>query len=93
MTAPQITPFNNSSLYNQDFYLWLETIANQLKKGRFNEINLDNLIEEIESMGRGEKQSLESNLVVALMHLLQYKYQQKKVLIAAFQQLLNIDGD
>ena len=63
MTVPQITPFNNSSLYNQDFYLWLEATANQLKEGRFNEIDLNNLIEEIESMGRGEKQALEAELV------------------------------
>ena len=78
MTAPQIIPLNNSSLYNQDFYLWLEATANQLKEGRFNEIDLDNLIEEIESMGRSEKHALESNLVVILMHLIKYKYQPQK---------------
>jgi hypothetical protein len=78
MTALQITLLNNSSLYSQDFYLWLEATANQLKEGRFNEIDLDNLIEEIESMGRGEKQALESNLVVVLMHLVKYKYQPQK---------------
>ncbi|MDF5716065.1 MAG: DUF29 domain-containing protein [Rhizonema sp. NSF051] len=78
MTAPQPTVFTNSPLYDQDFYLWIETTAKQLKEGRFSEVDLENLIEEIECMGRSEKQALESNLVVLLMHLLKYKYQQEK---------------
>ncbi|MEH1961519.1 MAG: DUF29 domain-containing protein [Nostoc sp.] len=78
MTAPQPTVFANSHLYDQDFYLWIETTAKQLKEGRFSEVDLENLIEEIESMGRSEKHALESNLVVLLMHLLKYKYQQEK---------------
>ncbi|MDF5724681.1 MAG: DUF29 domain-containing protein [Rhizonema sp. PD37] len=78
MTAPQPTVFTNSHLYDQDFYLWIETTAKQLKEGRFSEVDLENLIEEIECMGRSEKQALESNLVVLLMHLLKYKYQHEK---------------
>lgn len=78
MTAHQPTVTTNSNLYEQDFYLWIETIAKQLKTGRFAEIDLENLIEEIESMGRSEKRALESNLVVLLMHLLKYKYQPEK---------------
>ncbi|MEM8780695.1 MAG: DUF29 domain-containing protein, partial [Cyanobacteria bacterium P01_G01_bin.49] len=38
----------------------------------------DNLIEEIESMGRREKNALESNLEQLLMHLLKWKYQPSK---------------
>ena len=78
MTAPQQTVFTNSHLYDQDFYLWIETTAKQLKEGRFSEVDLENLIEEIESMGRSEKRALESNLLILLIHLLKYKYQQEK---------------
>lgn len=78
MTEPQPTIFTNSHFYDQDFYLWLETTAKQLKEGRFSEIDLENLIEEIECMGRSEKRALESNLVVLLMHLVKYKYQHEK---------------
>ncbi|MFM2063375.1 MAG: hypothetical protein RLZZ507_3045 [Cyanobacteriota bacterium] len=78
MTAPQPTVTTNSNLYEQDFYLWIETTAKQLKAGKFAEIDLENLIEEIESMGRNEKHALESNLVILLMHLLKYKYQPEK---------------
>ncbi len=70
MTAPQPTVFTNSHLDDQDFYLWIETTAKQLKEGRFSEVDLENIIEEIESIGRSEKHALESNLVVLLMHLL-----------------------
>jgi hypothetical protein len=78
MTAIQPTSVTNSNLYNEDFYLWIETTAKQLKNGNFSEIDLANLIEEIESMGRSEKRALKSNLLVLLMHLLKYKYQPKK---------------
>ena len=78
MTATQPTVFTNSNLYEQDFYLWIETTAKQLKAGKFVEVDLENLIEEIESMGRSEKRALESNLVILLMHLLKYKYQREK---------------
>ncbi|AFY44937.1 DUF29 domain-containing protein [Nostoc sp. PCC 7107] len=78
MTAPQPTIVTNSHLYEQDFYLWIETTAQQLKEGRFSEVDLENLVEEIESMGRSERRALESNLVILLMHLLKYKYQPEK---------------
>jgi hypothetical protein len=32
------------TLYEEDFYLWLKTTAEQLKKGKFAEVDLDNLI-------------------------------------------------
>ncbi|WP_016949271.1 DUF29 domain-containing protein [Anabaena sp. PCC 7108] len=78
MTATQPTNPTNSNLYNEDFYLWIETTAKQLKNGNFEEIDLANLIEEIESMGRSEKRALKSNLLVVLMHLLKYKYHPEK---------------
>ncbi|MBD2181728.1 DUF29 domain-containing protein [Planktothrix sp. FACHB-1355] len=66
------------SLYDRDFYLWIQTTAEQLKKGQFNEIDIPNLIEEIESMGRSEKRELKSRLIVLLMHLLKWQYQPEK---------------
>lgn len=75
MKAIQPTNLASSNLYDEDFYLWIETTAKQLKNGNFAEIDLENLIEEIESTGRGEKRALKSNLLILLMHLLKYKYQ------------------
>lgn len=68
----------SSCLYEEDFFLWLETTAQLLKERRLNELDIANLTEEIEGMARSEKRSLSSNLEVLLMHLLKYKYQPKK---------------
>ncbi|AFZ25004.1 protein of unknown function DUF29 [Cylindrospermum stagnale PCC 7417] len=68
----------NKNLYNQDFYLWTQTIAQQLKDNKFNEIDVPNLIEEIESMGKSEKRELRSRLIILLMHLLKWQYQPEK---------------
>jgi hypothetical protein len=62
--------------YNQDFYSWTQEQANLLKTGQLNSLDIPNLIEEIESMGRSEKRELESRLTVLLLHLLKWKYQE-----------------
>jgi len=67
-----------NNLYEQDFYLWTQITAEQLKKNKFNEIDITNLIEEIESMGRSEKRELKIRLVVLLMQLLKWHYQPEK---------------
>ncbi|MEI1375059.1 DUF29 domain-containing protein [Nostoc sp. UHCC 0926] len=76
MTSPYF--LNDKNLYKQDFYLWTQTIAQQLKENNFNEIDIPNLIEEIESMGRSEKRELKNRLIVLLMHLLKWQYQPEK---------------
>ncbi|WP_392531311.1 DUF29 domain-containing protein [Nostoc sp. C117] len=80
MTAqlPQSPITSDSDLYEQDFYLWIQTTAELLKQKNFTQLDLDNLIEEIQTMGRSEKKALRSNLEVVLMHLLKYKYQAEK---------------
>ena len=66
------------SLYEQDFCLWLSTTAQLLHDGDFKELDLPNLIEEIEAMGRNEKRAVFSNLKILLQHLLKYRYQPEK---------------
>ena len=67
-----------NTLYDQDFYLWTQTTAQQLKEHKLHEIDIPNLIEEIESMGRSEKRELKSRLIILLMHLLKWQYQPEK---------------
>jgi hypothetical protein len=62
--------------YDNDFYSWTQEQAELLKNGRFSELDIDNLIEEVESMGRSEKRELESRLTILLLHLLKWKYQE-----------------
>ena len=61
-------------LYDQDYYLWLKTTVNQLKTGRFSVLDLENLIEELETMGRSEKRTIKSLLTRLFEHLLKLKY-------------------
>jgi len=66
---------SNDNLYDRDYYLWLKTTAKVLSDARWNALDVENLIEEIESMERSEKRAIESNLVVLLLHLLKWLYQ------------------
>ncbi|MFM7191882.1 MAG: DUF29 domain-containing protein [Microcystaceae cyanobacterium] len=73
-----VTQINIKTLYEQDFHRWLEETANLLKTRQLEQLDYENLIEEIESMGRSEKHALESNLTCILMHLLKWRYQPSK---------------
>ena len=66
------------TVYEQDYSLWLEMTAEQLRAGRLENLDIENLLEEIEAMARKEKVALESNLEVLLMHLIKYQYQVNK---------------
>ncbi|MCC5603645.1 DUF29 domain-containing protein [Nostoc favosum] len=61
------------TLYDQDYYLWLRTTINQLRAGQFSAVDLDNLLEELETMGRSQKRAIESLLIKLLQHLLKLK--------------------
>ena len=63
------------SLYDRDFYLWVEQQAALLREGRLDELDVTNLLEEIESLGRKDKKAIQSNLVMVLTHLLKYQFQ------------------
>ncbi|HLB99535.1 MAG TPA: DUF29 domain-containing protein, partial [Acetobacteraceae bacterium] len=65
----------SNSLYDRDFYAWANEQAALLRAGRLAEADLENIAEEIESMGRSEKRELNSRLRVLLMHLLKWRHQ------------------
>jgi hypothetical protein len=69
------TMASNQSLYDRDFYAWANEQAALLRAGRFQEVDLENVAEEIESVGRSEKRELMSRLEVLLLHLLKWRYQ------------------
>jgi len=64
-----------AQLYETDFYAWLQDQANVLRIGSFANLDVENLIEEIDSMGRSHKRALESRLEILLAHLLKWKFQ------------------
>ena len=62
-------------LYDADYLSWLEATAAALKRQDYGAIDWNNVIEEIEDMGRRERQSLKSNLVILLLYLLKWPFQ------------------
>jgi predicted DNA-binding ribbon-helix-helix protein len=58
------------SMYETDFYLWTQEQATLLREGRLDELDVPNLVEEIDSLGRSQRHELRSRLRVLLMHLL-----------------------
>jgi len=67
-----------ATLYETDFYGWVQQQVAAIRTGNLNGLDLDNLKEEIESMGRSEKRELESRLEVLLTHLLKWQYQPER---------------
>lgn len=65
---------NNKTLYGQDFYLWIQTTIQHLQERNLEQLDIENLIEEIDSMGRSEKKELKTRLVVLIEHLLKLQY-------------------
>jgi Domain of unknown function DUF29 len=62
-------------LYDRDYYQWLDVTATLLSEGRLNELDVPNLLDELEAMGKSQKRAIESYLKVLLLHLLKWKYQ------------------
>jgi hypothetical protein len=60
--------------HETDFYSWTQEQAALLRQGRLGELDIINLVEEVEDMGRSERRELESRLVVLLAHLLKWQY-------------------
>ena len=65
-------------LYDTDYYLWLQQTAKSLASRNVDALDWDNLLEEIESLGRREKKAIKSNLRIVILHLLKWNYQVEK---------------
>jgi Domain of unknown function DUF29 len=65
----------SSTLYEHDYVAWAESMAQLIREGKFDQVDWENVTEEIASLGKTEKQALESNLIILLVHLLKWQYQ------------------
>jgi hypothetical protein len=62
------------SLYESDYLLWTQDVVSKLRARDFDNVDLENLIEEIEDLGRSKKDELKSRLNTLLEHLLKRIY-------------------
>ncbi|MEH2211933.1 DUF29 domain-containing protein [Nostoc sp.] len=67
-----------SHLYETDFYGWTQKQVSLLKTQQWEQLDTLNLIEEIETLGRRERQELRNRLGVLLGHLLKWQFQPEK---------------
>lgn len=65
-----ITSALKTTLYDRDFYQWIQETTEKLKTKDFDHVDLENLIEEIESLGTSERSEILNRLATLLEHLL-----------------------
>jgi len=61
--------------YDQDFFAWSQEQARLLRSGRFSQLDVTHLVEEIGDLGKRERRALESRLAVLIGYLLKWRYQ------------------
>ncbi len=69
----------DAHLYERDFCAWLDRQAALLHSGQHGALDATNLAEEIEAMGRSERQAVRSNLIVLLAHLLKAQTRPERI--------------
>ena len=63
------------SLYEADYAAWARRHVDLLRAGRFSEMDVEHLSQELSDMGKSERRELESRLLILLAHLLKWEYQ------------------
>jgi hypothetical protein len=64
----------DAALYDEDFYVWTQRQAELLRKGRFAEIDLPHLIEEVEDLGKSQQREVFSRMQQIIRHLLKLHF-------------------
>ena len=72
---PRIGPGHNYPACDADYAAWLDAQIEALRDGRFERLDLANLIEEVRSLGNSDFLRFESSLKVLLLHLLKWDIQ------------------
>lgn len=65
----------NAVDYEKDFFAWTVEQGRLLRSGELSAIDIVNIAEEIESLGRGDRRELRRRFAVLLTHLLKWRYQ------------------
>jgi Domain of unknown function DUF29 len=64
--------------YSTDVNAWIKSTIDLLREKRWNEIDIDHLIEEVEDLGKSERRGITSQLTRLLLHLLKWQYQPQR---------------
>lgn len=61
-------------LYESDYLEWIYVTTGQLKQRQFDQLDYENLVEELEDLGKEQRNKVDSYLWQLLIHLLLYAY-------------------
>ena len=61
--------------YETDVVAWANEQAGFVRSGRFDQLDLEHIAEEIEDVGKSEQRELASRMAVLLAHLLKWEHQ------------------
>lgn len=61
--------------YDTDVVAWANEQAALLRAGKLSQLDIENIAEEIEDVGKSEKRELASRMAVLLAHLLKWQFQ------------------
>ncbi|WHN64882.1 DUF29 domain-containing protein [Cysteiniphilum sp. QT6929] len=67
-----------NTLYDRDFYAWTMQTVKALREKAFDKVDIEHLVEEVESMGKSDFRELKSRLIVLIAHLLKWEYQESQ---------------
>ena len=67
-----------TDLYETDFYAWTLEQSKILQNGDLQKLDIINLVDEIESLGKQQRQELRNRLGILIGHLLKWNYQPEK---------------
>ncbi|MBW4622281.1 MAG: DUF29 domain-containing protein [Cyanosarcina radialis HA8281-LM2] len=70
----QISP-TELRLYETDFASWIDRTAQLIRARKFDRVDWEAVVDELESLGRSDRRELKSRLEVLLQHLLKWQYQ------------------
>ena len=65
-------------IYQTDFQAWTKAQIEILRNQEWHKLDLENLIEEIDTLGRQQRQELRNRLAVLIDHLLKWQYQSEQ---------------
>ena len=74
MTRVSIPSTPVTTLYDRDFLLWIEETIGNLRSGDLKKLDLDNLIEEIDSLGKAQKNAFKGQIRALIEHIMKRCY-------------------
>ena len=75
MTIAKVVRTSELVGYDEDIQLWSQQQARLLREGRFAEIDIEHIADEIDDVGKSERRELASRCAVLLAHLLKWRIQ------------------